>query len=65
MKSKTILIVSSAISVFVALVVLVFYLVRSGRVTPEVGLLMLISLLGLYVGFGILIFVYRLVMQLR
>jgi len=34
-------------------------------VTPAMSLLMLVALLGLYVGFGILIAVYRLVSKLE
>ena len=65
MKNKKLIIVGSAVSVFVCLVAGVFYLVESGAIKPQVGLLMLISLLGLYVGFGILIAVYRLVLKLE
>ena len=65
MKNKTLLIVAGAIFLFTCLVAGVFILVRSGVVKPEVGLLMLISLLGMYVGFGILIAVYRLVLKLN
>ncbi len=64
-RNKKLLIVFAAISLFTALVVGVFFLVRSGTINPEVGLLMLICLLGLYVGFGILIAVYRLVQKLE
>ena len=65
MKHKKLLIVVGAVTLFSCLVAGVFFLVRSGGVTPQVGLLMLISLLGLYVGFGILIAVYRLVLKLE
>lgn len=65
MKNKRILAVAGAVSVFICLVIGVFALVRSGVVKLEVGLLMLICLLGLYVGFGILIAVYRLVNRLE
>ena len=65
MKNKKLIIVAGAVSIFTCLVAVVFFLVRSGAVKPEVGLLMLISLLGLYVGFGILIAVYRLVLKLE
>ena len=65
MKNKRILAVAGAVSVFICLVIGVFALVRSGVIKLEVGLLMLICLLGLYVGFGILIAVYRLVNRLE
>lgn len=64
MKNKKILIVAGLISLFVCLVAGVFVLVRTGVIGPEVGLLMLISLLGIYVGFGILIAAYRLIIKL-
>ena len=50
---------------FICVVAGVFALVRSGAVKAEVGLLMLICLLGIYVGFGILAAVYRLVSRLQ
>ena len=65
MKHKNLLIVFGAVLLFTCLVAGVFFLVRFGVVTPQVGLLMLICLLGLYVGFGILIAVYRLVLKLE
>ena len=65
MKGKKILLVAGAIFLFACLVIGVFILVRSGAVKPAVGLLMLISLLGMYIGFGILIAVYRMVMKLH
>ena len=65
MKNKKLFAVVGAISIFSCLVISVFALVRSGAIKPEVGLLMLVSLVGLYIGFGILIAVYRLVMKLN
>ena len=64
MKNKKLLFVAGVVSLFVGLVAGVFALVRSGLVSPQLGLLMLISLLGIYVGFGVLILAYRLVMKL-
>lgn len=55
----------STVSVFLCLVIGIFVLVRSGVVSLELGLLMLICLLGMYVGFGILIAVYQLVNKLE
>ena len=65
MKHKNLIFVAGAVALFTLLVAGVFFLVESGAVKPQVGLLMLISLLGLYVGFGILIAVYRLVLKLH
>ncbi len=64
MKNKKLLFVAGVVSLFVGLVAGVFALVRFGLVSPQLGLLMLISLLGIYVGFGVLILAYRLVMKL-
>lgn len=64
MKNKKLLIVAGAISLFACLVAGVFILVRSRVINPEVGLWLLISLLGIYVGFGVLISVYRLILKL-
>ncbi len=62
---KRALVILGAVSVFIGIAVGVFSLVRSGIIETGVGLLMLISLLGIYVGFGILIGVYRLVNRLH
>lgn len=59
------LIVAGAVSVFIGVAIGVFALVRSGVIEPGLGILMLICLLGMYVGFGILIGVYRLVNRLQ
>ena len=62
---KNALVILGAVSVFIGIAVGVFSLVRSGIIETGVGLLILISLLGIYVGFGILIGVYRLVNRLQ
>lgn len=49
---------------FVALASLTIYLTAAGVVTPQRGLLALIALAGLYIGFGILILVRRLIDKL-
>lgn len=65
MKQKNILYVVGAMTIFAGLVAGVFVLVRTGVINSAVGLLMLISLLGMYVGFGILIAAYRLILKLE
>ena len=65
MKQKNILYVVGAMTIFAGLVACVFVLVRTGVINSAVGLLMLISLLGMYVGFGILIAAYRLILKLE
>lgn len=49
---------------FVLLAVGIFYSVKTGFLPYQMGLLLFISLLGLYMGFGILIGAYRLVNKL-
>ena len=44
---------------FTALVALIFGLWWTGRMTYQLALLMLVALLGLYVGIGVLIAVWR------
>lgn len=59
------LVMAGAVSAFIGAAIGVFALVRSGVIEPGLGILMLICLLGMYVGFGILIAVYRLVNRLQ
>lgn len=62
---KRALATAGAIFAFIGIAIGVFALVRSGVIETSIGLLMLICLLGIYVGFGILIAVYRLVNRLQ
>lgn len=50
---------------FTALIVLILYLLGKAIITPPMALLMFVALLGLYVGFGVLIAVYRFVSRLQ
>ena len=50
---------------YVALAIGVVMLGRNGFITPQMGLLMLVALFSCYVGFGILIAVYRFVNKLE
>jgi hypothetical protein len=50
---------------FTALVIAIMVLAAKGIVTFQVGLLMLIGLVGLYFGFGVLIVVYRFIAKLE
>lgn len=49
---------------FLGIVGVIVYLAASGVVTPQMGLLLGVALFGCYVGFGILIAVYRLINKL-
>jgi len=49
---------------FTALAVLIFMLLVLNVVSPQLALLMLVGLVGLYFGFGVLIAVYRFISKL-
>ena len=49
---------------FLGIVGVIVYLAVSGVVTRQMGLLLGVALFGCYVGFGILIAVYRLINKL-
>jgi hypothetical protein len=58
--------IAAAISLtFTGIVVLIFTLMIKGVVTFQLGMLMLVALLGLYFGFGVLILIYRFVAKLE
>ncbi|HET9447978.1 MAG TPA: hypothetical protein VFO35_17060 [Steroidobacteraceae bacterium] len=58
--------IAAAVSLtFTGIVVLIFTLMIKGAVTFQLGLLMLVALLGLYFGFGVLILIYRFVAKLQ
>ena len=64
-KSRTVQLAVAIMFSLCAIIGLIVYLVRARLVTFEMGLLMLVALLGLYIGFGVLILVYRLVCKLE
>lgn len=49
---------------YTALGVLVILLVAWQKITPQLALLLLVALTGLYFGFGVLIAVYRFISRL-
>ena len=66
MAKKQVLIVSAAIAVsFAGFVGAIILLMTRRIVTYEMAMLMLAALVGLYVGFGVLIAVYRLMRKLE
>jgi hypothetical protein len=66
MSDKKKLKIAAAISLsFTGIVVLVMALLVKGVITFQMALLMLVALLGLYFGFGVLIFLYRFVDRLK
>jgi hypothetical protein len=50
---------------FTGLAVTIMFLAAKGIVTFQLGLLMLVALVGLYFGFGVLILVYRFMCKLE
>lgn len=66
MSDKKKLKIAAAVSLsFTGIVVLVMALLVEGVITFQMALLMLVALLGLYFGFGVLIFLYRFVDRLK
>jgi hypothetical protein len=58
--------IAAAISLsFTGIVVLIMALLVKAVITFQMALLMLVALLGLYFGFGVLIFLYRFVERLK
>jgi hypothetical protein len=62
-RAKTLAIFGASFG-FCALVATIFVLAARDVIEKPLALLMLVALFGLYVGFGILIFAYRLVSKL-
>jgi len=66
MSDKKKLKIAAAVSLsFTGIVVLVMVMLVKGVITFQMALLMLVALLGLYFGFGVLIFLYRFVERLK
>ena len=66
MSDKKKLKIAAAVSLsFTGIVVLVMVPLVKGVITFQMALLMLVALLGLYFGFGVLIFLYRFVDRLK
>jgi len=57
--------IAGVVIVFSVLIGTIIYLARSGIISIEMALLMMVGLLGIYIGFGILILAYRLVQKLE
>lgn len=64
-KKKSLLISLLVVGSWFLLALLILVLVVNSVVTYQLGLLMLVALVGFYVGFGVLIAVYRLVVKLE
>lgn len=64
-KNKTLKVVVGIAVSFTVLAGTIIFLLQAGKISLEVAMLMLVGLLGMYLGFGILIAVYRLVGKLQ
>jgi len=63
--TKPLKIALGVVGVFMALIALIIFLLAKSVITAQMAILMFVALLGLYVGFGALIAVYRFVSKLE
>jgi hypothetical protein len=64
-KNLLLQVIAGVVVAFCALVGTIIYLARIRVITIDMAILMLIGLLGIYIGFGIMIFAYRFVQKLE
>ena len=64
-KNRTLKVVAGIAASFAGLVGTIIFLSEAKIISFEMAILMLVALLGMYVGFGILIAVYRLIGKLE
>ena len=64
-RSRTLKVVAGIAASFTALVGAIILLLEMKIITVEMAKLMLVALLAMYVGFGILIAIYRLIRKLE
>jgi len=62
---KSLRIALGVAGLFMALIVLIVFLRAKSVITTQMAILMFVAMLGLYVGFGALIAVYRFVSKLE
>ena len=63
-KNRTLKVVAGIAASFTGLVGVIIFLSEANIIGFELAMLMLVALLGMYLGFGVLIAVYRLVGKL-
>jgi hypothetical protein len=63
--NRTLKVVAGIVVSFAGLVATIFFLWETKVISFEMAMLMLVALLGMYIGFGILIAVYRLIAKLE
>ena len=64
-RSRTLIVVAGIAASFIGLAGTIIFLSKTEIISFGVAKLMLVALLGLYVGFGFLVAVYRLVGRLK
>ena len=64
-KNRTLKVVAGIAASFAGLVGTIIFLLEAKIISFQMAMLMLVALLGLYVGFGFLIAVYRLIDKLE
>ena len=64
-KNRTLKVVAGTAASFTVLVGVIIFLSEAKIISFEMAMLMLVALLGMYVGFGFLIAVYRLIGKLE
>ena len=64
-KNRTLKVVAGIAASFTGLVGAIIFLLEAKIISFEMAMLMLVALLGMYLGFGVLIAVYRLVGKLE
>lgn len=63
--NRTLLFVAVTAIILTCLICAIFFMLARNIISYDVALLMLIALFGMYLGFGVLIAVYRLVSKLK
>jgi hypothetical protein len=64
-KNRTLKVVAGIAALFIGLVCTIFFLMERRAISVAMASLMLVALLAMYVGFGVLIAVYRVVDKLK
>jgi hypothetical protein len=64
-KNRTLKIVAGVAASFIGLAGTIIFLLAANTISSGMAILMLVALAGMYVGFGILIAVYRLISKLE
>ena len=63
--NRALRIAAAVAGLFFLLIVVIVYLAAKEVITPQMAMLMFVMLLGMYVGFGVLIAVYRFMNKLQ